>query len=509
MSTSSARPLDLLDYMAGTGAQHEAMPATAELDRLVGVMMRSPNVEFFTACYPTPGDGVLHARQLAQELDMWVGVVATGFMEADGGADPGLAVTVDDGDVIAAMPPLMGDPPAEVRERVEEGEELYDRLAQAAADRDHDAIEEIMAEIDERSGDEALMAGFAAAIAEAGSQEDFEAMLEDGMRPENRPGFWGGVADFFAGAWDAVWGTVTFLWDVSVVRMIFDDDGWREDVDALATGLWHGITNPLELIEAIVDLDGLEDNPERWFGALAPDAVLAYFTAGSATAARRGVGATGALRRLGDYLHAIRNLRPVDLDAGSYGTTLRTFNRLLRDFDGDIVRTRDAMRRYLENRTDLSPQQINAFMSWAVGTAFDNQRRGTGTEISQVELGPPGSRDGVRLDAWDPVAGEIISNKFTQLADITTREAIDYLEELPAKYAPGQEVKITPTVRAKAEAAGLDPVALWPDGTATLSGRYVLVVPSQAAAIPQAVIDRAVQLRITIRDTDGTVLVGR
>jgi hypothetical protein len=329
------------------------------------------------------------------------------------------------------------------------------------------------------------------------------------MRPENRPGFWGGVADFFAGAWDAVWGTVTFLWDVSVVRMIFDDDGWREDVGALATGVWHGITNPLEFIEAIVDLDGLKDNPERWFGALAPDAVLAYFTAGSATAARRGVGATGALRRLGDYLHAIRNLRPVDLDAGSYGTTLRTFNRLLRDFDGDIGRTRDAMRRYLENRTDLSPQQINAFMGWAVGTAFDNQRRGTGTEIPQVELGPPGSRDGVRLDAWDPVAGEIISNKFTQLADITTREAIDYLEELPAKYAPGQEVKITPTVRAKAEAAGLDPVALWPDGTATLSGRYVLVVPSQAAAIPQAVIDRARQLRITIRDTDGTVLVGR
>lgn len=504
MSTSSARPLDLLDYMTTTVSNAEAMPGTAELDRLVGVMMRSPNVEWFTMCHVAPGDRVREATALAQELDGWVGIVATGFMEADGTEDPDVRLTVDDDDLIAGLPPLLADPPGEVREVVEEGEDLYERLAQAAADRDHDTIEAIMAELEERSGEDALMAGFAAAVAEAGSQEDFENMLEDGMRPEDRPGFWGGVADVFAGAWDAVWGTVTFLWELSTVRMMFDPDGWAEDVDAFAGGLWHGITHPLEFVEAVVDVEGLRDNPARWFGALAPDAVLAFFTAGAGTAARRGLGATRALRQLGDHLRAVRALRGLDVPGGGMGVRIHGFNRLLQQFDGDIARAGDAMRRNLVDG-GLSERAAQNIVDLLAGNAFNAQRRGIGTQLTEIELGAPGTR-GPRVDAWDPVAGEIISRKYTQLGDISPRRAADYLDELATKYPAGSPVKITPLVRRKAEQAGIDPDTL-PD-TLAADSDLVLEVPPQHGPLPQAVLDRADELDITIRDTDGLVLAG-
>jgi hypothetical protein len=348
------------------------------------------------------------------------------------------------------------------------------------------------------------MAGFAAAIAEAGSQEDFENMLEDGMRPKNRPGFWGGVADFFEGAWDAVWGTVTFLWEISTVRMILDPDGWAEDVGAFGEGVWYGITNPLEFLEAIVDIDGLKDNPARWFGALAPDAVLAFFTAGSGTAARRGVGASRALRQLGDYVRALRALRHLDIPGGGMGVRIRGFNRLLGEFDGDIARASDAMRRNLVNG-GLSERAARNITDLLAGNAFNAQRRGLGTQLSEVELGTAGVR-GPRVDAWDPITGEIISRKYTQLADVSPTTATGYLDELAAKYPPGTPVKITPTVRRKAEQAGIDPDTL-PD-TLAADSDMILEVPPQSGPLPQAVIDRADELNITIRDADGIVLAG-
>lgn len=504
MTTSSARPLDLLDYMASTGAQHDAMPSTRELDRLVGVMMREPNVEFFNACYLLPGDRVVEARQLAQELDSWVGIIATGFMEADGGEDPDQVVTVDDTTVIDALPPFMADPPGEIRARVEEGQQLYDELAEASEDRDHDRIEAIMAEIEERADDDPFMAGLATRIADAGGEDTFEEMITDGMRPKDREGFLGGVVDFFAGAWDAVWGTVTFLWDISTVRMIIDNEGWRESVGALGRGVWEGITNPTEFLKAIIDLDGLKDNPERWFGALAPDAVLAYFTAGTGTAARRGVGATRALRRLGDYVISLRRLRGLDVPGGGMGVRIRGFNRLLDQFDGDIDRARDAMRTNL-TRGGLSSAAADRIVNLLSGNAFNAQRRGHGTQLAEVELGPRGTH-GVRVDAWDPVEGEIISRKYTQLADLTPRAARDYLDELAAKYAPGTEIKLTPTVRRKAEQAGLDPDSLPTE--LGIDDDLVLEVPPQTRAgdIPQSVFDRADEMGITIRQTDGVVL---
>lgn len=494
MSTSSARPVDLIDYVVSTGYQHEAMPATAELDRLVTSITTS-GAEYFTACYATPGPRVEQVRNLASELDTWVGVVASGFVEANGG-EGGDIVTLQDSDIIEHLPPLLADPPSEVRERVEEGQELYDALAAACEERDHDRIQEILAELEERSDEEALLAGFGSRIGIDG-EEAFEEMLEDGMRPKNRPGFWGGVLDFLEGAWDAVWGTVTFLYDHSTIRMFIDPEGWMQSNVELAGALWHGIQNPGEFLEALIDWEGLMDNPERWFGQFAPDAVLAFFTAGSGTAARRGVGGLRALDELGDLSRVLRVVD--DLDVANDLT--HAFRRILNDFDGDLGRTRDALRRYLVDELGMDPDTARFRADTIAGNEFNRLNRGRGTQLSEIELGPTGSR-GVRVDAWDPIQNEIISRKFTQLADISPATARAYLDELVSKYSPGQRVKITPTVRAKAEAAGLDPADL----PTRLDGDLVLEVPPQDGPLPQSVIDHADDLDITIRDTDGTVL---
>jgi hypothetical protein len=502
MGTSSARPVDLIDYVVTTGYQHEAMPATGELDRLVGSITTS-GAEWFTACYELPGAAVQRARDLASELDTWVGVVAAGFVDANGGRGADV-VTLDDQAIIDKLPPLLADPPAEVRERVQEGQELYDALAAACEERDHERIQEILAELERRGGEDALMAGFGSRIGVDG-QEAFEQMLEDGMRPKNREGFWGGVVDFFAGAWDAIWGTVTFLWDHSTIRMFMDPEGWAQSNIELGEALWHGIQNPGEFLEALIDWEGLMDNPERWFGQFAPDAVLAAFTAGSGTAARRGVAGARALDELGDLSRALRVVDDLDVAAD----TTHAFRRILNEFDGDLARTRDALHTYLVDELGMSAAEASARVNRIAGNEFNRLNRGIGTQIVEVELGPRGT-PGVRVDAWDPVEGEIISRKFTQLGDILPSTARSYIDELVNKYGPGpdgvgQDIKITPTVRQKAEAAGLDPDAL----PTTLEGDLVLEVPPQTIRDPaafQEILDHASDLGVIIRDTDGVVL---
>lgn len=496
MATSSARPLNLLEYTIDTSPHHDAMPATAEVDRLVQ-QVSVGGAEWLDRCYAPPGAGIEAVRNAAKELDTWVGVVGAGFVKADGG-DVDRVVTLDDARVIEHLPPLLADPPAEVREKVAEGQALYDRLAQACADRDHDEIQAILDEVQRRgdAGEEALIAGFGSRIGVDG-QDDFEQMLEDGMRPKDRPGFWGGVVDVLAGAWDAVWGTVTFLWDHSTIRMLVDPDGYFEDTRALAEAVWAGIQDPGAFLEALVDIDGLRDNPERWFGQFAPDVVLAILTAGTGTAATRGTSVVTKLDELADLTRTLHVLDDIDVATD----TTHALRRLLLDFDGDIARTRDALRRHLTDEVGLDDDLARVTADRIAGNEFNRTQRGQGSQLSEIELGASGTR-GPRVDAWDPVRGEIISRKFTQLGEVAPSTARSYITELANKYAAGQPVKITPTVIRKAEVAGLDPADL----PATLRGRPVLEVPPQSGPLRPDLLTFARDQGVMIRQTDGTVL---
>ncbi len=484
MSTSSARPENLIQYVADMVPQYEAMPSTARLDELIALTQsRCGN---YAPCMTAPGPGIKQDLSLAQELDQWAGAVGAAFAAADKSGSK--VATVDDAAVIANLPPLLADPPAEVRLKVKAGQDLYDRLAQACEDRDHDEIESIMKELE--SLDDATLAGFASRLGDGG-QEEFEDMLEDGMRPKDRPGFLGGVVDFFAGAWDAIKGLGTFLWDHSTVRMIVDPDGWMRSNIELAEGVKMAIDDPGEFFGALIDWEGFLDNPERWLGQFAPDVIITIATAGGGAASRGGT-VLRKLSDLADFVRSTRALRRIDVDASP--TT--AFNQLRKTFDGDIVKARDALVAQLTGK-GVPDAQARAIANRLSGNEFNRQRRGA-YPLSEIELGPVGTR-GVRVDAYDPVKGEIVSRKLTQLGDVQVGTAQGYIDELVKKYPPGADIKVTPTVLSKAELAGIKPPT-------QLQGRQILEVPVQKGPIPKEVLDYARQQGVIIRDIEGLVL---
>ena len=97
----------------------------------------------------------------------------------------------------------------------------------------------------------------------------------------------------------------------------------------------------------------------------------------------------------------------------------------------------------------------------------------------------------VRLDAYDDLAGEIVSRKLTQLGAVQEGTGIGYLRELAAKYPAGARVANVPS-------SG-------PLAGQFIQGQQILEVPIQTGPIPQAVLSEARRLHIVIRDVTGTV----
>ena len=89
-----------------------------------------------------------------------------------------------------------------------------------------------------------------------------------------------------------------------------------------------------------------------------------------------------------------------------------------------------------------------------------------------------------RLDTYIPNK-KIISRKATQLAEISEETAKNYINELTKKFKAGKEVQ-------NVERAG----------TKTLKGKYVLQVPKQEKAIPEAVKAYAKVKQVTIETVD-------
>jgi len=98
----------------------------------------------------------------------------------------------------------------------------------------------------------------------------------------------GGIGDFFGGVWEGLKGiadTLVMLGELSMIRMLIDPDGWARDVRELASGLWWGITHPIEFFKVAIDWETWKTNPLRAFGKLIPDLAIAAATAGTGTAA--------------------------------------------------------------------------------------------------------------------------------------------------------------------------------------------------------------------------------
>ncbi|MEE1940518.1 hypothetical protein V1L54_14070 [Streptomyces sp. TRM 70361] len=96
-------------------------------------------------------------------------------------------------------------------------------------------------------------------------------------------------------------------------------------------------------------------------------------------------------------------------------------------------------------------------------------------------------KSGKQVDSY--VRGkEIASRKYTQLSEIQTKSAKDYLNELADKYKPGEVIRSGKYPEIYGE---------------KLRGAMILEVPARKNPIPQEVIEHAQGLRITIRDVSG------
>ncbi|WP_421941941.1 polymorphic toxin-type HINT domain-containing protein [Pedobacter sp.] len=101
---------------------------------------------------------------------------------------------------------------------------------------------------------------------------------------------------------------------------------------------------------------------------------------------------------------------------------------------------------------------------------------------------------GKRLDSYIP-GKEIVSRKFTQLANVTEETAKKYIDELVSKYPPGTAIKET--------ARNADAIA---KGGKELSGNMILEVPKQAGEISKEVLEHATDNFVQIRDITGKIL---
>ncbi|RSM82564.1 hypothetical protein DMH04_25570 [Kibdelosporangium aridum] len=96
------------------------------------------------------------------------------------------------------------------------------------------------------------------------------------------------------------------------------------------------------------------------------------------------------------------------------------------------------------------------------------------------------------VDSYNP-GEEIVERKHTQLAAIKLETAMGYLQSLPQKYPPGEIIADTPSNREKYPHLVGQP----------LRGDMILEVPVQTAPVPPAIVEKAAELNVTIRDVNG------
>ncbi len=158
-----------------------------------------------------------------------------------------------------------------------------------------------------------------------------------------------------------------------------------------------------------------------------------------------------------------------------------------------IRRADDAAEAGLRNADTVA--RVSSRPEWLqrldAGNEFNALRRSEYPNNEVYIVKPDGSTGYYRLDSYNPATGEIVSRKFTQLADINESTARSYINEIAAKYPVGAEIADVPT---SGDLAGQ-----------LLQGQYILEVPVQNSPIPQAVLDAANEAGVLIRDIEGKV----
>jgi hypothetical protein len=144
-------------------------------------------------------------------------------------------------------------------------------------------------------------------------------------------------------------------------------------------------------------------------------------------------------------------------------------------------------------KTEPKKKSIPDFVKkqWEAGNKFNKENRPR-YPYNEVELESK-VINGKKyvVDSYVP-GKEIISRKFTQLAEVQEKTALSYLSEFTKKYSSGSEIS----------AGRFNPNAL---KGGRLEGELILEVPVQTKPVPQIIIDEATKKEIIIRDITGKV----
>lgn len=302
MSITSAVPERLLGYGAELLAA-EASVASAS-DRLEDALQRfearCPELGF---CATPRGPEIARHAQRGQALAEWVAAVGAAFLAADTrfvGYLPGAVRSIGEDELRTYLDAVGAYPLLEQQESHHAGITYAARVMAMVRAGEGQAARDLLRGLADYEANQSFMRG---ALLALGDLDDLADSI-DAVSP--RPN---AVVRFLGGAWDATTGTVSTLWGLTG-QALYDPSGagrnWGDLGGALVWG-WH---NPGDFALAVIDWEGLKDDPARWLGGLAPDAILAVGTAGAGAAVSRSGSATRAV--VGATARGLRTARSLD-----------------------------------------------------------------------------------------------------------------------------------------------------------------------------------------------------
>jgi hypothetical protein len=110
---------------------------------------------------------------------------------------------------------------------------------------------------------------------------------------------------------------------------------------------------------------------------------------------------------------------------------------------------------------------------------------------NEVYIQRPDGNGYYRVDSYNPVKGEIVSRKLTQLSEVSEATAKSYINEVITKYPSGATIAQVPSSGSL--------------GGQKLQSTIILEIPPQKSVIPQAILDSANKAGVLIGDTNGKV----
>jgi hypothetical protein len=182
------------------------------------------------------------------------------------------------------------------------------RAAQARAAAEFQAVAQMAPSVQRR-----LAAERAAAEAAAEEGDGEPGGLMGVLHDVAKPFRWAGDKgeDVVRGAWNGVAEPVGMV--VDLVNPFDSEGGFFGDWANLGSGLWYGVTHPVDFGKALIGVDvWREEGFAYWAGNLIPGAVAAFYT-GGASAAVRGTSSTARIaNRTEDVLDAAGDVRSIE-----------------------------------------------------------------------------------------------------------------------------------------------------------------------------------------------------